>query len=187
VLNGFPTVMGKVNNSFCAAGSSATQVCQNNGWFGDRNFGVNFSWAVFDGLRAKGNLDLAQAQAQLADVTLHQVREQASIETARARFELSRALTAFGARRQNSAEADEAYQLAALRYQRGLGTQLEVSDAQYALITARSTEARATFDLYLAAAELARVRGRDIPLPNGGTIPVRTDSRNASSGQYPIR
>ncbi len=74
-----------------------------------------------------------------------------------------------------------------MRYQKGLSTQLEVSDAQYALLTARSTEARATFDLYLAAAELARVRGRDIPLPNGGSIPVRTDSRNASSGLLPIR
>lgn len=185
--NGFPTVMGKVANSFCAAGSAADRVCHNNGWFPDRNFGVNFSWAAFDGLRAKGNLDLAQAQAKISDITLNQVREQAALETARARNELVRATAAFGARQQNSAEADEAFQLATLRYQRGLSTQLEVSDAQYALLTARSTEARSTFDLYLAAAELARVRGRDIPLPNGTTIPVRTDSRNASSGLNAIR
>jgi len=148
---------------------------------------VNFSWNAFDGLRAKGNLDLAQAQAKISEITLNQVREQAALETSRARNELVRATAAFGARQQNSAEADEAYQLATLRYQRGLSTQLEVSDAQYALLTARSTEARATFDLYLAAAELARVRGRDIPLPNGTTIPVRTDSRNASSRLSPLR
>jgi outer membrane protein TolC len=187
VMNGFPTVMGQTANKYCAAGTAADRVCQNNGWFPDRNFSVNFSWNVFDGLRAKGNLDLAQAQAKIADITVHQVREAASLETARARSELARANAAFGARRQNSAEAEEAFQLASLRYQRGLSTQLEVSDAQYALLTARSTEARATFDLYLATAELARVRGRDIPLPNGSTIPVRTDSRNASSGLLPIR
>lgn len=186
-FNGFPTVMGKTGNSYCAAGSSPTAKCHNNGWFPDRNFGVNFSWAAFDGLRAKGNLDLAQAQAKISEITLNQVREQAAIETSRARNELARAIAAFGARQQNSAEADEAYQLATLRYQRGLSTQLEVSDAQYALLTARSTEAHATFDLYLAAAELARVRGRDIPLPNGTTIPVRTDSRNASSRLSPFR
>lgn len=186
-LNGFPTVMGRTTNANCAPGSAADKLCQNNGWFPDRNFTVNFSWAAFDGLRAKGNLDLAQAQAKISDITLNQVREQAALETSRARNELARATTAFGARQQNAAEAEEAYQLAALRYQRGLSTQLEVSDAQYALLTARSTEARATFDLYLAAAELARVRGRDIPLPNGTTIPVRTDSRNASSGLNAIR
>jgi outer membrane protein TolC len=186
-LNGFPTVMGRVTEAACPAGSVAGKTCQNNGWFPDRNVAVNFSWNVFDGLRAKGNLDLAQAQAKIADITLNQVREQAALDVSRSRNELTRAIAAFGARQENSAEADEAYQLAALRYQRGLSTQLEVSDAQYALLTARSTEAKATFDLYLAAADLARVRGRDIPLPNGTTIPVRTDSRNASSGLVPIR
>lgn len=186
-LNGFPTVMGRVTEAACPAGSVAGKTCQNNGWFPDRNFAVNFSWNVFDGLRAKGNLDLAQAQSKIADITLNQVREQAALDVSRSRNELARAIAAFGARQENSAEADEAYQLAALRYQRGLSTQLEVSDAQYALLTARSTEAKATFDLYLAAADLARVRGRDIPLPNGTTIPVRTDSRNASSGLVPIR
>ena len=57
-----------------------------------------------------------------------------------------------------------------MRYGRGIGTQLEVSDAQLALLIARSTEARATFDLYVAVADLARVRARPIPLPDGGTV-----------------
>jgi outer membrane protein TolC len=186
-LNGFPTVMGKVTADACPPGSAPDRLCQNNGWFADRNFSVTFTWNFWDGLRAKGNLDLAQAQAKIADITLNQTREAAALEVSRARNELARATAAFAARQQNAAEAEEAFQLAELRYQRGLSTQLEVSDAQYALLTARSTEAKATFDLYLATAELARVRGRDIPLPNGATVPVRTDSRNATSGSAPLR
>lgn len=186
-LNGFPTRMGAVTTEACPPGSAAGKTCQNNGWFPDRNFTFTFSWNVFDGLRAKGNLDLAQAQAQIADISLHQAREAASLEVSRARNELSRATAAFSARQDNTAQAEEAYQLAALRYQRGLSTQLEVSDAQYQLLTARSTEAKATFDLYLAAADLSRVRGRDIPLPNGTTIPVRTDARNALYGPVSVR
>ncbi|HEY3287516.1 MAG TPA: TolC family protein [Gemmatimonadaceae bacterium] len=186
-LNGFPMRMGSVTAAACPPGSAAGKACQNNGWFPDRNFTFSFSWNVFDGLRAKGNLDLAQAQAKIAEITLRQVREAAILEVSRARNELARATAAFSARQENSAQADEAYQLAAMRYQRGLSTQLEVSDAQYQLLTARSTEAKATFDLYLAVADLARVRGRDIPLPNGTTIPVRTDARNALSGPLPIR
>ena len=76
----------------------------------------------------------------------------------------------------NAAEAEEAFQLASLRFQRGLSTQLEVTDAQVALLTARSTEARSIYDLYLSAAELARVRGRPIPLPTGGTVPIRSNA-----------
>jgi outer membrane protein TolC len=186
-LNGFPMRMGAVTAAACPAGSAAGKICQNNGWFPDRNFTFSFTWNVFDGLRAKGNLDLAQAQAKIAEITLRQVREAATLEVSRSRNELTRALAAFSARQDNSAQAAEAFQLAEMRYQRGLSTQLEVSDAQYQLLTARSTEAKATFDLYLAAADLARVRGRDIPLPNGTAVPVRTDARNALSGPRPIR
>jgi hypothetical protein len=67
-------------------------------------------------------------------------------------------------------EADEAFRLASLRFNRGLGTQLDVSDAQLALATARTDEARATYDVYLASATLARSLGRPLPLPGGGTI-----------------
>jgi outer membrane protein len=168
--NGFPTVWGETSAALCPPGSPATRVCQNNGWFPDRNFGVQMSWPLFDGLRAKGQIDLARAQARIADLQLRQVREQAGIDVARARAELDRAQAAFAARTTNVQEAEEAFGLATLRFGRGIGTQLEVSDSQLALLNARSTEARAIFDLYLAVAELARVRARPIPLPDGGTV-----------------
>ena len=179
--NGFPDRFGATSATFCPAGSTAGRVCQNNGFFPDRNFGVTVTWALFDGLRAKGNLDLAQAQAAIAEVTLHQQREAAALDIARARAEFDRARLSFSARSVNAGEAEEAFQLASLRFSRGLSTQVEVSDAQVALLTARSTEARATYDLYLASAELARVRGRPIPLPTGGTVPVRSNSGLPSS------
>ena len=137
---------------------------------------VAMSWAVFDGLRTKGNVDLARAAAKISETALHQVQEAASLEIARGRAEFSRAQLAYNARTVNAAEAQEAFELATLRFSRGLSTQVEVSDAQLALLTAKSTEARSTYDLYLAAADLARLRGRPIPLPTGGTVPVRSNS-----------
>lgn len=171
--NGFPTVMGARSNAFCPPGTDSTRTCQNNGWFGDRNFGFQFSWPLFDGLRAKGQIDLAQAQAKAAAYQARQVREQAEIDVERARAELERARAVAAARETTVREAEEAFELATLRFQRGVGTQLEVSDAQLALLTARSTDARALFDLYLAVAELARTRAEPIPLPDGGTVPLR--------------
>jgi outer membrane protein TolC len=163
--NGVPTTWGRLAPEFCPAGSQPGRTCQNNGWFADRNFGVQIQWPLFDGLRAKGNVDLAQAQARVAAIQLDQQRKQVALERARARSELERARSAFGTRRQNVGEAEEAFRLATLRFTRGLGTQLEVSDAQLALLTAQTNEARAVYDLYLAVAELARARGTDIPLP----------------------
>jgi outer membrane protein TolC len=121
---------------------------------------VSIGIPIFDGLRAKGAIDLANAQARLADLQLAQTRERIESEAAAARAELDRAQALFAAGGQNAAEAAEAYRLASLRQSRGLATQLEVSDAQLALTLARTNQARAVYDLYLAAAGYARAIGR---------------------------
>ena len=170
---GFPTNRGFLDAASCPVGSPAGRVCQNGGWFDDRSMGINFSWPVFDGLRAKSALELARAQNRIADLELRQGREQVALEVARARAELQRAKAVFDGRRETASEAQEAFRLASLRFSRGLSTQLEVSDSQLALLTAQSGEARATIDLYLATAEMARAMGRPIPMPTSSRPPVR--------------
>jgi outer membrane protein len=151
---------------------------QNGGWFADRSITATLSFPVFDGLRARSNLNVAQSQLRIAELQLQQQRETVALEVARARAELLRARSVFDARQQNSSEAQEAFQLASLRFARGLSTQLEVTDAQLALATAESGEARATYDLYLATAELARALGQPIPFPPArATTPERRSSR----------
>lgn len=162
---GFPGQRGALSLASCPPTPTPSRPCQNGGWFEDRSIGVQFSWPVFDGLRAKSALELARAQTRIAELELRQEREQVAVDVARARAELARSRAVFEARRQNASEANEAFRLASLRFSRGLSTQLEVSDAQLALLTAESGEARATFDLYLATAELARALGRPIPMP----------------------
>ena len=177
VNNGVPTVWGARSNNFCQRSSPAdtVRICQNSGWFADRNFGVQISWPLFDGLRAKGNIDLAQAQRRVAEVQLSQQREQVQLERAQARAEFARARAAYDAQRDNAREAEEAYRLAALRFERGLDTQLEASAVQLQLLIAQTNEARSIFDLYIAAADLARARGLPIPLPP--TRPAPAPSR----------
>ncbi|HVE79696.1 MAG TPA: TolC family protein [Gemmatimonadaceae bacterium] len=191
--NGFPTSFGRLDPVVipCPAGSDPSEVCtrnqQNGGWFSDRNVGVQLAWPIFDGLRTEGNIDLAAAQARLARLQLQQEREAVALEVANARAQLARARAFFEAQRQNAGEADETFRLASLRYGRGLGTQLEVSDAQLALLTARTNSARAVYDLYLATAELARALGRPVPLPPGSGAPARTTSTTSTddSAQKP--
>ncbi|HUP88048.1 MAG TPA: TolC family protein, partial [Longimicrobiales bacterium] len=112
------------------------------------------------------NIDAAQAQSKIADILLSQEREEVAIEIEAARTELQRSRSVFAAQQQNANEANEAFRLASLRYTRGLSTALDVSDAQVALMTARTNEARSIYDLYLAIADLARAQGRPVAVPN---------------------
>lgn len=177
--NGIPDRFGATSGAFCDP-PSTTKVCQNNGFFADRSFGVQVSWSIFDGLLTKSNIEIAQVQRSIAETNLHQQREAAALDLARARAEFDRARAAWDARGQNSAEAEESYNLAALRFARGLGTQLDVTDAQFAMLTAQANEARSLVDVYLAAVDLARVRGRPIPLPTGALLPVQSSSSVSS-------
>ena len=161
--NRFPLAGGTTID--CPPGTPAGRVCHNGGWFADRSMGVQFNWNLFDGLRAKGNYDLASAQARVARLQLAQQRETIALEIAEARADLQRAKALFAARKQNTSEANEAMRLATLRFSRGLSTQLEVQDAQLAVMQAETNEARAIYDYYLASAELARAIGEPLPLP----------------------
>lgn len=167
--NRFPPGMGRIISTECPPGSQPGRSCiqHNGGWFEDRSMGIRFDWAVFDGLRSKGNFDQAQANLRLANLRLSQERETVALEVAAARAGFQRAKSLFEARKQNSAEAAEALRLANLRFARGLSTQLEVQDAQIAVMQAQTNEARAIYDYYLASAELARALGEPIPLPGG--------------------
>jgi len=164
---GPPLAFGGLRNIDCPAGSEPGRVCteQNGGWFSDRSLGLTLSWPVFDGFRTRSDVRQARAQAQIAESQAAQAWENVQVEAARARTELESARAIFTAGRQTSTEAEEAFRLASLRFARGLGTQLEVSDAQLALLTARTNEARAASDLYLAAAGVSRALGRPISLP----------------------
>jgi outer membrane protein TolC len=155
-------------------------VLQNGGFFSDRSLGLQLSWQLFDGLRARGNIDLARAQARIADLEAAREREAVALEVAAARATLDAARSFFAARRQNVGEANEAFRLVTLRYNRGLSTQLEVTDAQIALMTAEINEARAIHELYLAGADLARALGEPIPLPTAGAT-IRPSTLNQDS------
>ena len=164
----FPPGRGVFKTVPCAAGSAPGKLCtaQNGGWFSDQSFGFTVSFPVFDGLLSKGNIDLAGAQARVAEAQLAQTREQVSNDVERAKADLSRARGQYNAQQQNVAEADEAYKLASLRYSRGMATQLEVSDAQLALTTAQTNQAHSLYDVYIAAVALAQTQGRPLPLPS---------------------
>jgi outer membrane protein TolC len=165
--NRLPALRGKVLSVDCAPGTPAGRSCttQNGGFFPDRSLGLQFSWPIFDGLRNRSAIDLAQSQARVAELELAQQRESVALEVSTARANLARARALFESNQANVDEASEAYRLARVRYNRGISTQLEVQDAQLALMTAEINQARTVNDLYLSVAELSRSLGDDVPLP----------------------
>jgi outer membrane protein TolC len=186
--SGLPPLLGQrdaLGENNCTADVARNGFCYNGGFFKDLAAGVQLTWNVFDVFRMHGNIDLAQANARLADIEYERQRQAAALEIAQAQAELTRARSFYGARQQAASEAQETFRLASLRYNRGLGTQLDVSDAQLAQLTAETNEARAAVDLYLATAELAYALGRPIPLPPSAPAPAPTPASTTSTSFAP--
>jgi outer membrane protein len=124
------------------------------------SLGLQFSWNIFDGGNliaaydeAKANLGAASARVKVAELTLIQNLEQAEIavEAAQQRIEAARVLIA---------SSQENFRLAQGRFDVGVGTILEITDAQLALTQAQNTEAQALADYRIALAQLDRAAGR---------------------------
>jgi outer membrane protein len=128
-------------------------------WRSDWNATLTMRIPIFDGLRRGAQVDLARVQLNQAQLQLAQLREGVQLQYQQATGERQRAAATIAARQQTVAQAQRVYDLTVLRYERGLATQLEVTDSRLALLQARTNLAQALSDYYVAEATVTRALG----------------------------
>ena len=128
-------------------------------WRSDWNATVTVSVPIFDGLRRGAQVDLARVQLTQAQLQLAQLREGVQLQYQQATGERQRAAATIAARQQTVTQAQRVYDLTVLRYDRGLATQLEVTDSRLALLQARTNLAQSLSDYYVAEATVTRALG----------------------------
>jgi outer membrane protein TolC len=131
----------------------------NQTWRSDWTAGLSVDVPIFDGLRREARVDEAEVQLTSARLQLAQLREGVELQYEQARGERERAAATISARQLTVIQAQRVYDLTVLRYDKGLATQLEVSDARLGLMQARSNHAQALMDFYVADATLTRALG----------------------------
>ena len=152
--NFFPDITGIGSYGGGQLGGNQPQLNEN--W----SVGLTFSWSLFDGgnriakyQEAKANFEAAKQRVKATELDIIQNVEQAEIavEEAQERIQAAQALVA---------SAQENFRLAQGRFDAGVGTILELTDAQLALTQAQNTEAQALHDYRVALAQLDRAVGR---------------------------
>lgn len=121
---------------------------------------LSLNWSIFDGgnriaryREAKANLDAAQSRVRATQLDVSREVEQAMSNVIEAQERIQAAQVAV-------ASAQENFRLAQGRFDAGVGTILELTDAQLALTLAENTEAQALADYRIALARLDRATGR---------------------------
>ena len=121
---------------------------------------LSLSWSIFDGgnriarfREARANLEAALARVKAQDLTISQDVEQTIIT-------VNEADERIGAAQKAVESAQENFRLAQVRIDAGVGTILELTDAQLALTQAQNTEPQALADYRIGLSNLDRAVGR---------------------------
>lgn len=128
-------------------------------WRTDWNASLNVSVPIFSGFRTQAAIDEARITLQQEQLRLGQLRESVQMQYEQARGERARAAATIAARQRTIDQAQRVHDLTVLRYEQGLATQLEVSNARLALLQARTFLAQAISDFRIADASVTRSLG----------------------------
>mgnify|MGYP001600945174 FL=1 len=122
--------------------------------------GLQLNWSIFDGgnkiaryQEASKNVEAARSRVQAIELSISQEVVQADLNLHETQERIQAAKKAVEA-------AQENFRLAQGRFDAGVGTIIELTDAQLALTQAQSTEAQALTDYRIAVSRLERALGR---------------------------
>jgi outer membrane protein len=124
--------------------------------------GLALSFSIFSGGKTKGDVSYRKAQLEQTRLNQLQVQDNIKLEVEEAWDRILQAKQALDIQGATIASAEEGLRIARLRYESGLGTQLEVLSAQTALTEARRIQAQALFNFRLARAGLKKASTVDL-------------------------
>jgi outer membrane protein len=120
---------------------------------------VNLSWNLFQGFATKGNVEKANIQVLLSENDLENGRRNVASDVQKAVAQLSAAKAQARVAVQSQSTAQEGLRLARTRQEVGVGTQLEVRDAELKLTQAQLSVVGSLVDGREAEAALKRAQG----------------------------
>lgn len=124
--------------------------------------GIQMTFPIFQGGYNRGEVASYRVEYNKARLQALQVRDNIMLEVQAVYDALIQAKRSLAVQGETIAEAEEGLRIANLRFESGIGTQLEVLSAQVALTSARRARAQAIFEFRAARAELTRVTTTNI-------------------------
>lgn len=130
-------------------------------WQRSWSAGLSLSWPIFSGFEVIGKIQQAEVDYTQSQLAESQHTREVRLEVQDALGKVNEAKQRVEALGETVTQAQRGVDIARVRYKSGVGTQLELLDAQVALTTARVNRISALHDLATATASLRRAVGRE--------------------------
>ena len=118
--------------------------------------GITLSIPIFTGGYTRGEVKQRHSEHNQAKLAAQQLQDDIKLEVEQAYDQLLQSKEALQIQKETIAHAEEGLRIANLRYETGVGTQLEVLSAQAAVTKARNSKAEAIFFFRTAASRLKK-------------------------------
>ena len=123
------------------------------------NVGVSLSFSLFDGFATKAKVDAARARYAQSLISKDNVADQIAVSVRQDCLDLRQAQSIIDSQRDNLEDAKEALMISEVRYNNGVGINLDVLDAQVSLAQVQQNLASGIYDYIIAKADLDRNMG----------------------------
>ncbi len=131
---------------------------RHNNW----NIGFSVRLAIFDGFSTKAKVDSAKAKYMQAVIGKENLADQVAVDVRQACLDLVQAAAIIKSQEDNLQDAKEALQISYVRFNNGVGINLDVMDAQVSLANVQKNLVEGTYDYIMAKSRLDRIMGRSI-------------------------
>lgn len=136
----------------------------NDGW----TVGATVSWSLWDGGTTSEAIKVAEADLEKAKEANYQYMDKINLSVREAYLNMKAAEQTIQSTKVAVEQGQENFRIASLRYRAGVGTNVDVLDAETQLTTARNNYVDALFNYNIAVASLETAMGVPLETPVGG-------------------
>ena len=130
-------------------------------WETDWNFTFLVNIPIFDGFLTRSKVRQARSDLKQIDIAEKQIQDFIKLEISQAISDLNLAKESILSQEENVKQATESLRIAKVQYQKGMLTNLELMDTEFALTVAETNYLQALSDYLIAKAKYEKAIGKD--------------------------
>ncbi len=155
-----PKLYANFNYGFNTGATESSDWFQTDRWLSYGAVGLSLNVPVFDGLYKSYKIQRNKIKISQLDHQMSYLKQNIDIEIQQAVIALEANIETLDVSRDNMELASDIYDITKIKFQEGVGSNLEVVDADASLVEAQTNYYNALFDAVIAQIELRKALGR---------------------------
>jgi len=132
-------------------------------WYNYSNYGLSLNIPLFTGLQSRNKVQQEQITLQKINNSFVYLKSSIDFEIKQASLTYDNALKSLKTQEENMALADKVARVTKIKYEQGIGSNIEVIDAEDALRQAQTNYYSALYDVMIAKVDLEKSYGKLVP------------------------